>query len=162
MTTLNYEEIDLSLKLIIVGDSSVGKTNILTRYTKNLFNTDSKATIGVEFGSKIININDHKIKLQIWDTAGQERYKAVTVAYYKGSKGAFIVYDVTNKSTFDNLDNWINDIKKNGDKETCIILIGNKTDLENREVTYEQGKKFAELYSKYKLIIFLILFSYIF
>ena len=142
-----HEEIDLSLKLIIVGDSGVGKTNILTRYTKNIFDEDTKTTIGVEFGTKILNINDHNIKLQIWDTAGQERYKAVTVAYYKGSKGAFIVYDVTKKSTFDSLENWINDLRRNGDKDTCIILIGNKTDLENREVTYEQGKKFAEMYS---------------
>jgi small GTP-binding protein len=148
MSGLNIEEIDLSLKLIIVGDSSVGKTNILTRYTKNVFSDDSKATIGVEFGTKILDLNDHKIKLQIWDTAGQERYKAVTVAYYKGSKGAFVVYDVTNKSTFHSLENWINDIRKNGDKETCIILIGNKTDLQNREVTYDQGKKFAEIHSK--------------
>lgn len=140
-------DIDLSLKIIILGDSSVGKTNILTRYTKNLFSDDSKTTIGVEFGTKILDLNNHKIKLQIWDTAGQERYKAVTVAYYKGSKGAFIVYDVTNKSSFDNLENWIKDIKKNGDKETSIIIVGNKTDLEKREVTYEQGKKFAEMYS---------------
>lgn len=159
MSIENDSEIDLSLKLIIVGDSGVGKTNILTRYTKNIFNQDSKTTIGVEFGTKVLSINNHKIKLQIWDTAGQERYKAVTVAYYKGSKGAFIVYDVTNRNSFNSLENWISDIRKNGDKDTSIIIVGNKTDLGNREISYEEGKKFAEMYSIY---FFFIFFSFIF
>lgn len=145
----SYCNIDLCLKIILVGDSGVGKTNILTRFTKNIFNQDNKSTIGVEFGTKIINIQDHVVKLQIWDTAGQERYKSITVAYYKGSKGAFIVFDVSKKQTFDNVIKWYNDIKKNGEKELSIILIGNKTDLKVREVSFEEAKKFAEMYSIY-------------
>ena len=148
-------DIDLCLKIILVGDSGVGKTNILTRFTKDIFNHDNKTTIGVEFGTKIINIQDHVVKLQIWDTAGQERYKSITVAYYKGSKGAFIVYDVSKKQTFDSVIKWYNDIKKNGEKDLSIILIGNKTDLKDREVTFDEAKRFAEMYSiNNKIIIF--------
>jgi len=144
---LYNDDIDICLKLILVGDSSVGKTNILTKYTKDIFNEDNKATIGVEFGTKILLVKNHKIKLQIWDTAGQERYKSITLAYYRGSKGAFIVFDVSTRSTFNNVTKWIEDIRKNGDKDVYIILIGNKTDLIEREVTYEEGIKFAEMYS---------------
>jgi len=140
-------EIDLYLKLIIVGDSGVGKTNILTRFTKNVFNHENKTTIGVEFASKVIKIQDHILKLQIWDTAGQERFKSLTVAYYKGSRGAIIVFDVTKRESFENVINWLNDIKKNGDKETIIILVGNKNDMEEREVSFEEAKSFSERYS---------------
>jgi len=143
----SHIDIDLCLKLILVGDSGVGKTNILTRFTKNTFNYDNKTTIGVEFGTKIININDHVVKLQIWDTAGQERYKSITVAYYKGSKGALIVFDVSKKQSFDNVIKWFDDIKKNGEKDLSIILIGNKTDLKDREVSFDEAKRFAEMYS---------------
>ena len=143
----SHIDIDLCFKIILIGDSGVGKTNILTRFTKNTFNNDNKSTIGVEFGTKIINIQDHIVKLQIWDTAGQERYKSITVAYYKGSKGAFIVYDVSKKQSFDNVIKWYNDIKKNGEKDLSIILIGNKTDIKDREVSFEEAKRFAEMYS---------------
>ena len=84
---------DILFKIILVGDTSVGKTNIISKYLKNLFQEDFSATIGVEFSHKQFLIDNHKIKAQIWDTAGQERYKAITKAYYKGAKGAFIVYD---------------------------------------------------------------------
>ena len=105
----------------------------------------SKATVGVEFGTKNLEIKDKKVKIQIWDTAGQERYKSITSAYYKGAKGAFIVYDITNKNTFDNIDKWVFDLKTNGDKNIEIIIIGNKSDLEdNREVLKEEGIKKAE------------------
>ena len=146
-------DIDLCIKIILVGESGVGKTNILTRFTKNIFDTESRNTIGVEFGTKIIKIKDHKIKLQIWDTAGQERYKSVTVAYYKGSRGALIVYDISRKESFNNVSRWLNDIKKNGELDISIILVGNKTDLIHREVTTEEGRNFAEMYSIYYVII---------
>ena len=145
-------KIDLCIKLLLVGDSGVGKTNILTRFSKNEFNHNTKSTIGVEFGTKILNIKDHNIKLQIWDTAGQERYKSITVAYYKGSKGAIIVYDITRKESFNNILTWLNDIKNNADKDIVIILVGNKCDLIDREVSIEEGRKFAEMYGIYALI----------
>ena len=105
---------------------------------------ESKATIGVEFGSKLFNHEGHKIKAQIWDTAGQEKYKAITGAYYKGSKGALVVYDITQKKTFENIEKWVNDLKAAGDPKITIILIGNKNDLDDkRQVSKDQGEEKA-------------------
>ena len=117
---MDEENYEMMFKVVLVGDSSVGKTNIMSKYLKNEFHEDSKATVGVEFGSKQfsveghqikaqISVEGHQIKAQIWDTAGQERYKAITSAYYKGAKGAFVVYDITRKQSFDSVDRWIND-----------------------------------------------------
>ena len=142
-------EFDVLFKIILVGDSGVGKTNILNRYTKNEFNFDSKTTIGVEFGSKIFSVRDHSVKIQIWDTAGQERYRSITNAYYKGSKGAIIVFDLTRKETFDHVERWHDDISKSGEKDICIILVGNKCDLENRAVSTEDAQEKAKLLSNF-------------
>lgn len=141
-------EFDALFKIILVGDAAVGKTNILSRYSNDEFSLETKTTIGVEFSSKIFNIDDYKIKVQIWDTAGQERYRSITNAYYKGSKGAIIVFDVSRKQTFDNVDKWHEDIIKCGEKDICLLLIGNKCDLENREVSTEQAEDKAKLLSK--------------
>ena len=139
------EEYEMMVKVILIGDSAVGKTNIMSKYLKNQFLEDSKATVGVEFGSKLFTINGHNIKAQIWDTAGQEKYKAITGAYYKGSKGAFVVYDITRKDTFDSVDKWIHDLKSTGDPKMTIMIIGNKLDLEHkREVLKEQGEEKAK------------------
>ena len=134
----NYE---MMFKVVLVGDSFVGKTNIMSKYLKNEFHEDSKATVGVEFGSKQFTVEGHSIKAQIWDTAGQERYKAITSAYYKGARGAFIVYDITRKQSFESVEKWVNDVTAVADKNITIILIGNKSDLEDqRQVTKEQGQ----------------------
>ena len=144
---MENKEYDLLFKLILIGDSYVGKSNILLKYLKNQFNENSKTTIGVEFGTKNIIINNKRIKIQIWDTAGQERYRSITSAYYKGAKGALIVYDITRKNTFDNIDKWITDLKLNGDKDICIIILGNKSDLiDKREINKNDGIKKAEMY----------------
>ena len=138
----NYE---MMFKVVLVGDSFVGKTNIMSKYLKDEFHEDSKATVGVEFGSKQFNIQGHQIKAQIWDTAGQERYKAITSAYYKGAKGAFIVYDITRKNTFDSVNRWVSDISAAADKKITLLLIGNKSDLEDqRQVNKEQGEEKAK------------------
>ena len=137
----NYE---MMFKVVLVGDSFVGKTNIMSKYLKNEFHEDSKATVGVEFGSKQFNVEGHIIKAQIWDTAGQERYKAITSAYYKGAKGAFVVYDITRKSSFESIDKWVSDLTSAADKKLTIVVIGNKSDLEDqRQVTKEQGQEKA-------------------
>ena len=137
----NYE---MMFKVVLVGDQFVGKTNIMSKYLKNEFHEDSKATVGVEFGSKQFNIDGHNIKAQIWDTAGQERYKAITSAYYKGAKGAFVVYDITNNTSFESIEKWINDLKGAADKDLTIIVVGNKCDLEEkRQVTKEKGEEKA-------------------
>ena len=144
---MENKEYDLLFKLILIGDSCVGKSNILLKYLKNQFNENSKTTVGVEFGTKNIIINNKRIKIQIWDTAGQERYRSITSAYYKGAKGALIVYDITRKNTFDNIDKWITDLKLNGDKNICIIILGNKSDLiDKREINKNDGIKKAEMY----------------
>ena len=135
---------EMMFKVVLVGDSFVGKTNIMSKYLKNEFHEDSKATVGVEFGSKQFNIEGHSIKAQIWDTAGQERYKAITSAYYKGAKGAFVVYDITRKASFDSIEKWVNDLTSTADKKLTIVLIGNKCDLEDqRQITKEQGEEKA-------------------
>ena len=143
----NNDNYDLILKLVLIGDSGVGKTNILSRYNNNEFSLATQPTVGVEFGNKVIKKENKSIKLQLWDTAGQERYKAITNAFYKGSKGAFVVYDITRKSSFLNIDNWIGELKTNGSDDILIILVGNKTDLEDkREVSTDDGEKKAKQY----------------
>jgi len=138
----NYEQL---FKIIIIGDSGVGKSNILGRYLHNEFKHDTKSTVGVEFGSKQLKVDGVNIKLQIWDTAGQERYRAITSAYYKGSKGCFIVYDITSEISFENVEKWYEEIRKSAEKEISVILVGNKCDLENeRKVSIEMGQNTAK------------------
>ena len=138
--TENIKE-DLKLKLVLLGDSGVGKTNLISRYISNSFDENTRATIGVEFFCKNFRINKKRtIKVEIWDTAGQERYKAITSVYYKGAKGAFIVYDITLRKTFENIDKWIGEIKERTTDDVKLIIIGNKTDLNNeREVKSEEA-----------------------
>ena len=145
---MEEEEYDFMLKIIIVGESQVGKTNIMSKYLKNNFDENSRPTAGVEFGAKIFKIEGLRIKAQIWDTAGLERYKAITQAYYRGAKGAFVVYDITKKQTLDKVGELINNVKKSAHKNVSIILIGNKTDLEDkREIMKEQGEEKAKKYN---------------
>ena len=133
---------DMIFKLVLIGDSSVGKTNILSKYLNDEFDQNSKPTIGVEFATKNFEIENNIVKTQIWDTAGQERYRAITSSYYKGAKGCLLVYDITRKESFENIDKWISDLKSAGNENMSIILVGNKSDLENeRKVTKEEAKR---------------------
>ena len=132
-------------KYIIIGDSAVGKSNILLRYIHDKFNEEFQSTIGVEFGARNIKIEDKIYRIQIWDTAGQETFRSITRAYYKNSVCACVVYDITNKNSFQNIKSWLEDCKKQSPKTVFLILIGNKVDLEDkRQVTYEEGSIFAE------------------
>lgn len=141
------ENYDVLFKIVLIGDSFVGKTNIMSKYLMNEFHEDSKATVGVEFGAKKFDIEGKSVKAQIWDTAGQERYKSITTTYYKGAKGALIVYDITRKETFDSVDRWISELLNSGDKNMTMLLIGNKCDLDNqRQVTKEQGEEKAKAF----------------
>ena len=136
---------DLLYKIIIVGDTCVGKSNILSRYIKNIFREDSKSTVGVELGNKLLKVKGTNTKLQIWDTAGQERYRSITSSYYKGSHGCFIVYDITNEQSFENVEKWFEQVQKEGSKDVSIILVGNKCDLENeRKIPTEKGEEKAK------------------
>ena len=139
------EEYDMIFKVVLVGDSGVGKTNILLRYLKNEFDTHTKATVGVEFGTKKAHIENSSIKAQIWDTAGQERYRSITSAYYKGAHGALIVYDITRKDSFDSVEKWLSDLKNNGEEKMVIMAIGNKCDMVNeRVISTEDGEAKAQ------------------
>ena len=136
---------DLLYKIIIVGDTCVGKSNILSRYIKDVFREDSKSTVGVELGNKLLKVKGTNTKLQIWDTAGQERYRSITSSYYKGSHGCFIVYDISNEQSFESVEKWFEQVQKEGSKDVSIILVGNKCDLENeRQVPKEKGEEKAK------------------
>lgn len=133
-------------KIILLGDSAVGKSNLLLRFTRNTFFTDHKPTIGVEFFSKTVQIQNNKlVKAQIWDTAGQERYQFIASSYYRDSVGAFIVYDVTNRKSFDHIPKWLKAVEMHCDANCKMLLVGNKTDLDEkqRQVTEKDGQFFA-------------------
>lgn len=132
-------------KLVLIGDSGVGKTNLASRFAHNEFHGDSKATIGVEFRSKTLEIDGKEIKAQIWDTSGQERYRAVTSVYYRGALGALLVYDISRRSSFDNVSQWLREVRSQGDNNLVVMLVGNKTDLAHlRAVATGKGLELAE------------------
>ncbi|KAL1848091.1 Rab GTPase ypt31 [Paecilomyces lecythidis] len=130
--------------LVLIGDSGVGKSNLLSRFTRNEFNLDSKSTIGVEFATRSIQVDSKTIKAQIWDTAGQERYRAITSAYYRGAVGALLVYDISKHQTYDNVTRWLKELRDHADSNIVIMLVGNKSDLRHlRAVPTEEAKQFA-------------------
>ncbi|EAN34442.1 GTP-binding protein YPT31/YPT8 [Theileria parva strain Muguga] len=137
---------DYLFKIVLIGDSNVGKSNLLDRFVKGNFKLDSKSTIGVEFATKNVNLRNGKVaKAQIWDTAGQERYRAITSAYYRGARGAIVVYDIASKQSFYNVSRWLSELNEYGDANMIIALVGNKSDLTHlREVTYEDGERYAK------------------
>ncbi|XP_051145362.1 ras-related protein RABA4d-like [Andrographis paniculata] len=138
-------KIDYVFKIVLIGDSSVGKSQLLSRFARNEFSLDSKATIGVEFQTRTVTIDHKTIKAQIWDTAGQERYRAVTSAYYRGAVGAMLVYDITKRQSFDHVARWLEELRSHADKNIAIMLVGNKSDLGTlRDVPTEDGKEFAQ------------------
>ena len=144
MSLIEKSEIFL-FKYIIIGDSFVGKSKILLRYTNNTYNENFVITIGAEFGAKTIIIDEQEIRIQIWDTAGMENFKSITRSYYKNSICALIVYDISNKDSFKNVLNWIEDCKVFSPKNILLVLIGNKSDLnDKRQVSIEEGKKVAD------------------
>ncbi|KAJ8448486.1 hypothetical protein Cgig2_012130 [Carnegiea gigantea] len=139
------QKIDYVFKVVLIGDSAVGKSQLLARFARNEFSVDSKATIGVEFQTKTLVIDHKTVKAQIWDTAGQERYRAVTSAYYRGAVGAMLVYDMTKRQSFDHIARWLEELRGHADKNIVIMLIGNKCDLASlRAVPVEDAKEFAE------------------
>jgi len=139
----NYENI---YKILLVGDSGVGKSALLLRYTDNTFTDNFVSTIGVDFKIKTISLDGQTVKLQIWDTAGQERFKTITSSYYRGSHGILVVYDITDVVSFNNIRVWLEEIKKYTSGESVIILlVGNKNDQEsNRAVETSQGQEMAD------------------
>jgi Ras-related protein Rab-11A len=139
------EEYDYLFKVVLIGDSGVGKSNLLARFTRNEFNLESKSTIGVEFATRSIKVNKKIIKAQIWDTAGQERYRAITSAYYRGAVGALLVYDIAKQLTYQNVERWLSELRDHADQNIVIMLVGNKSDLRHlRAVPSDEARAFAE------------------
>lgn len=139
------DEYDYLFKVVLIGDSGVGKSNLLSRFTRNEFNLESKSTIGVEFATRSIVVDGKRVKAQIWDTAGQERYRAITSAYYRGAVGALLVYDIAKHLTYENVDRWLRELRDHADDNIVIMLVGNKSDLRHlRAVPMEEAKTFAE------------------
>lgn len=139
------EEYDYLFKVVLIGDSGVGKSNLLSRFTRNEFNLESKSTIGVEFATKSIQAEGKTIKAQIWDTAGQERYRAITSAYYRGAVGALLVYDISKHSTFENVERWLKELRDHAESNIVVMLVGNKSDLRHlRAVETDEAMAFAE------------------
>jgi len=131
-------------KYIIIGDTGVGKSCLLLQFTDKRFQQVHDLTIGVEFGARMITIDNKQIKLQIWDTAGQESFRSITRSYYRGAAGALLVYDITRRETFNHLTSWLDDARQHSNSNMTIMLIGNKTDLEHRRaVSLEEGQQFA-------------------
>ncbi|CAL9128114.1 unnamed protein product [Musa textilis] len=139
------DEFDYLFKMVLIGDSGVGKSNLLSRFTRNHFSLDSKSTIGVEFATRTLQVEGRTVKAQIWDTAGQERYRAITSAYYRGALGALLVYDVTKPKSFENANRWLKELRDHADPNIIVMLIGNKIDLKHlRAIALEDAQSFAE------------------
>jgi Ras-related protein Rab-2A len=132
-------------KYIIIGDTGVGKSCLLLQFTDKRFQPVHDLTIGVEFGARMVTIDNKQVKLQIWDTAGQESFRSITRSYYRGAAGALLVYDITRRETFSHLTRWLEEARQNANQSMVIMLIGNKSDLDHRrQVTKEEGEKFAK------------------
>ena len=147
MVSSDEGNFDYSFKYIIIGDAYVGKSNLLLRYAHGQFKDDYQLTIGVEFAAKNVKIRGKTYRIQIWDTAGQESFRSITRGYYKSSVCALVVYDISNKESFNNISTWIEDCKNQSPKTIFFVLVGNKSDLEDkRQVSTEEGQELAEKY----------------
>jgi Ras-related protein Rab-18 len=136
-----------TLKILIIGESGVGKSSLLLRFTEDTFDPEQTATIGVDFKVKSVTVDGNRAKLAIWDTAGQERFRTLTPSYYRGAQGCILVYDVSSKQSFSKLDNWLNELETYSTKHEIVkMLVGNKIDKERREVSRDEGLKFARKY----------------
>ncbi len=141
----NTNEYDYLFKLLIIGDSGVGKSSLMNRFSDNIFNETFINTIGVDFKIRTINMDGKMIKLQIWDTAGQERFRTIVSSYYRGAHGIMLVFDITNKESFENIPMWYEEIKKHASGSVKKILIGNKSDFETKkQVDYSEAKELAD------------------
>ena len=139
---------DVKYKIMVLGESKVGKTSLIKRYTKDQFGGVYLTTVGMDFQDKIIEIEDKKVRLQIWDTAGQERFRNVTKSYFQSSQGLVLVYDITDRESFEKLNFWVDNIKNNAPENAKFILVGNKCDLANeRKVSYEEGENYAKKFN---------------
>eukprot|EP00635_Sarcinochrysidales_sp_CCMP3193_P010621 CAMPEP_0118906234 /NCGR_PEP_ID=MMETSP1166-20130328/9965_1 /TAXON_ID=1104430 /ORGANISM="Chrysoreinhardia sp, Strain CCMP3193" /LENGTH=193 /DNA_ID=CAMNT_0006845517 /DNA_START=29 /DNA_END=607 /DNA_ORIENTATION=+ len=139
-------EYDLHVKLLMLGDTGVGKTCLLLRYAFDSFSPTFITTIGIDFKIKEVELGGMRVKLQIWDTAGQERFRTITVSYFKGAHGILLVYDVSERDSFENIQHWVHQIRENADERVRLVLVGNKCDREDRVVSTKEGEDLAKQY----------------
>merc|ERR1712023_243863 len=139
---------DYLIKLLLIGDSGVGKSCLLCRYSEDIFNNKFITTIGIDFKIRTIELDGKRIKLQIWDTAGQERFRTITQAYYRGAMGILLVYDVTDDKSYNNIRTWMRNIEQHANEQVVKVLLGNKCDMPDKKmVTYEEGADLAKEFS---------------
>lgn len=132
MSQRHPDDYDYLFKIVLIGDSGVGKSGLLSRFTRNEFSPENlKTTIGVEFATRSVQVDGKTIKAQIWDTAGQERFRAITNTYYRGAVGALVIYDMTNNASFEHVKHWLKEVRDHADSQLVIMLVGNKSDLRN-------------------------------
>ncbi|CAM9175419.1 unnamed protein product [Ascophyllum nodosum] len=133
----------LLIRILMIGDSSVGKTSLVLRYDNRGFNRQFTTTIGVDYSDRLLELDGRQVKLQIWDTAGQERFHSLTTSFFKRAEGFVVVYDVSNRQSFESLARWMKDIMEHGKRGSDVIICGNKCDLQGREVAVEEGEQLA-------------------
>lgn len=143
------EDYKFLFKVVLVGNAGVGKTCLVRRFTQGLFPPGQGATTGVDFMIKTVDINGEKVKLQIWDTAGQERFRSITQSYYRSAHALILVYDVSSQPTFDCLPDWLREIEEYANNKVLRVLVGNKTDREDREIPTYVGEDFAQRNNMY-------------
>ena len=137
----NYDSI---MKILLIGDSGVGKSCLLVRFVEDKFSPSFITTIGIDFKIKTVDINGKKVKLQLWDTAGQERFRTITTAYYRGAMGIILVYDVTDERTFSSINQWFKTVNDHASDDAQLLLVGNKCDMDTRLISHEQGETLAK------------------
>ncbi|CDO95906.1 unnamed protein product [Kluyveromyces dobzhanskii CBS 2104] len=140
-TNKNYDSV---MKILLLGDSGVGKSCLLVRFVEDKFTPTFITTIGIDFKIKTVDINGKRVKLQLWDTAGQERFRTITTAYYRGAMGIVLIYDVTDERTFENIRQWFSTVNQHASEDVVMLLVGNKKDMETRTVSFEQGEALAK------------------
>lgn len=140
-------EYDHVVKVLMLGDTQVGKSSIVKRFCEDAFTTDVQTTIGIDFKWKNIERNGNKLKLQVWDTAGQERFRTISHQYYRSAMGVVVIYSVTDLESFKNIDFWLQEISKHGDEGVQRVLVGNKIDMDGRKVSTEEGAALAKKYN---------------
>ena len=150
-TKSTLDDFDIKLKIMVLGESMVGKTSLITRYTNDKFGGRYLCTVGIDFQKKKIEKDGKKVLLQIWDTAGQERFRNVTKNYFQASQGFILAYDLNNKESFEKVQYWVEEIKANAEEKIKCILIGTKCDLDKREVSEEEGQNLGQQYG-YKFL----------
>ncbi|XP_054985475.1 ras-related protein Rab-19-like [Sorex araneus] len=142
------ENFDFQFKVIVIGDSGVGKTCVVQTFAYGVYTDDQQSTIGLDFILRSMDIDGKKVKMQVWDTAGQEHFRTITRSYYRGVDAAIIAYDITRRSSFESVPHWIDDVKMYGDADTVIMLMGTKSDLcERQQVPFEEACALAENFS---------------